>query len=200
MAVLVQKLIDSDVFGVAFSRDPADPALEQAILEAVPGRCSHLVDGLVEPDRWTLSRVTGKVITSRVEHRDGQGCAKPLLQDSDLRAVCNTLLRIESLAGDAVDLEWTGRSTQFTVLQARPISTIAQDKNETRRWYLSLRPAAKRLKELSHRVSRILIPELEALGHQFAAENLTERDYSALADALTEQLEAVEHSHRECGR
>ena len=59
---------------------------------------------------------------------------------------------------------------------------------------------AKRLKELSHRVSRILIPELEALGHQFAAENLTERDYSALADALTEQLEAVEHSHRECGR
>lgn len=193
MAVLVQELVDRDVSGVAFSRDPANPTLERAILEAVPGRCSDLVDGLVEPDRWTLNRATGEVLASRVGPRESQGCAEPLLQDSDVRAVFSTLLRIESLTGDAVDVEWTGRGIQFSVLQARPISTLAEDESETRRWYLSLRPAAKRLKELSHRVSHILIPELEDLGHRFAAENLTDKDDATLADSLSERLEAVEH-------
>lgn len=194
MAVLVQEFVESDVSGVAFSRNPVDATAQTAIVEAVPGRCSDLVDGLVDPDRWTLNRADGETLTQntgndgREQHKTGR-----LLQDGDLKTIWRTLLRTESLIGTAVDLEWTGRDTEFTVLQARPISTFVEDKNETRSWYLSLRPAAKRLKALSQRVTGILIPELEAVGRGFASERLTDKGDAALADALSKRWEVVKH-------
>ena len=36
-----------------------DMEKEQAIIEAVPGSNNELVDGLVDPDRWTLARHSG---------------------------------------------------------------------------------------------------------------------------------------------
>jgi pyruvate,water dikinase len=56
MAVLVQELVDADRSGVAFARDPRDMRKETALIEAVAGPCSLLVDGLVDPDRWELER------------------------------------------------------------------------------------------------------------------------------------------------
>jgi pyruvate,water dikinase len=116
-----------------------------------------------------------------------------LLQDGDLKTIWRTLLQTESLIGNAVDLEWTGRGTEFTVLQARPISTVIEDESEARSWYLSLRPAAKRLKALSQRVTGVLIPELEAVGRDFASERLTGKGDAALADALGKRWEAVKY-------
>ena len=52
MAVLVQAMRTEDVSGVAFGRDPRQLSREIAIVEAVPGLCSGLVDGQVDPDRW----------------------------------------------------------------------------------------------------------------------------------------------------
>ena len=193
MAVLVQEVINSDVSGVIFSHDPTNPMLEHIILEAVPGRCSELVDGLVDPDRWRLSRLTGDTIAWKAGCRDRAEHAEPLLEVSDLKGIWNTLQQIETVTGDAVDVEWTGRHSHLTILQARPISTLAEDGDKTRRWYLSLRPARKRLKLLSNRVSNVLIPELEALGHRFMAEKLSNKEDAALAAVLTERLEAVEH-------
>ena len=193
MAVLVQELVEGEVSGVAFSRDPADPAADHLIIEAVPGRCSQLVDGLVDPDRWTLERSTGEIVSSQAGRRELIERADTLLQESDLRSIRDVLLRIDSLAGDAVDLEWTLDNAELGILQARPISAIAKDHDQTRLWYLSLRPAAKRLKELAHRVSDTLIPALEALGHRFAAEDIASKTDTALADALTQRLEAVQH-------
>ena len=196
MAVLVQELVNRDVSGVAFGRNPAQPGLDQAVVEAVPGRCSDLVDGLVEPDCWTLSRSDGAVLNWRAGKRGVPGRLVPLLRDSDLQEVWKGMQRIESLFGDAVDLEWTGRYGDFTLLQARPISTLADDGKDERRWYLSLRPAAQRLRELAQHVSEILIPEIEALGHRFAAESLSEAEDAKLAEALTARQQAVERWRR----
>ena len=193
MAVLVQEFVEGDVSGVAFSYDPMNTSAQTAVVEAVPGRCSDLVDGLTDPNRWILSRVDGGVLTRSLGNDEFDSNTGMLLQDTDLKTIWCTLIRIESLIGNAVDLEWTGRESGFTILQARPISTVTRDEDETRNWYMSLRPAEKRLKALSERVSATLIPELEALGHYFAAECLTDKQDDALADALVERLEAVEH-------
>lgn len=193
MAVLVQEFVESDVSGVAFSRNPVDTTAQTAIVEAVPGRCSDLVDGLVDPDRWILNRTDGETLTRNTGNKDREPHRGRLLQDGDLKTIWRTLLHTESLIGTAIDLEWTGRDTGFTVLQARPISTFIEDENETRSWYLSLRPASKRLKALSQRVTGILIPELEAVGRDFASERLTGMGDAALADALSKRWEAVKH-------
>ena len=60
MAVVVQQLVQSDVSGIVFSRNPNDP--EQTIIEAVYGLNQGLVDGSIEPDRWLLDRSTGNLV------------------------------------------------------------------------------------------------------------------------------------------
>lgn len=113
MAVLVQEFVESDFSGVAFSCDPMNTSRQTAVVEAVPGRCSDLVDGLTDPNRWILSRVDGGVLTRSLGNDEFDSNTGMLLQDKDLNTIVCTLIRIESLIGNAVDMEWTGRESGF---------------------------------------------------------------------------------------
>ncbi len=132
MAVLVQEMVDADRSGVAFARDPRDTRKNRAVIEAVPGPCSLLVDGLVDPDRWEFDRETRRVIEWHPGQRENSEDNAPLLQPPDLEKILETLLSVEQLFGWAPDMEWTGRSDSFTVLQARPITTAMPDEEEKR--------------------------------------------------------------------
>ena len=199
MAVVVQAFVDEDRSGVAFGRDPREPALDRAIIEAVPGPCGDLVDGVVDPDRWILDRASGEVLSWRPGERgerddiqDGDDDGDPILDADDLDEVLGTVLRIESIFGWPPDTEWTGRRERLTVLQARPITTAAPAAEDPRSWYLTLRPGMRRLTALAARVAGELIPELAALGERFAAEPIEAHDDGALASAIGERLAALE--------
>jgi len=194
MAVVVQEMIDEDRSGVAFGRDPRELGRNHAIVEAVPGPCGDLVDGLVDPDRWILERSSGRVVEWRPGEREGES-GRPILEDGDLSNLHHMLLRVESLFHWPPDTEWTGRREQFTLLQARPITTAlpsAGERGDQRGWYLSLRPGRRRLSALAERVAGQLIPELEALGKRLAAEAIEGYDDQALAAAIEERHAAVE--------
>ncbi len=191
MAVVVQVVLETDRAGVAFGRDPRTPAADQAVVEAVPGPCSDLVDGTVDPDRWVLARATGRVLEWRPgERQETTGAPTPLLTRRELDAVLAALHGIESLVGWAPDLEWGLRSDQLTLLQARPI-TAAADASDPRAQYLTLRPGLQRLRRLAARVAGELIPALEAEGHGLAAENLDRLDDEDLAHALEARAATV---------
>jgi phosphohistidine swiveling domain-containing protein len=192
MAVIVQEMVDGDRSGVAFARDPRDASKNLAILESVPGPCSQLVDGLVDPDRWEIDRETGRIIAWYPGKRDDSEREDvPLLEPSDLENILSTLLQVEQLFRWPPDLEWTGRSESFTVLQARPITTSTSDEDKERSWYLTLRPNDTRLQELRKRVAGQLIPELEAEGRRLAAEDIDRLDDRQLAAAIEHRSEVV---------
>ncbi len=191
MAVLVQEMVNDSPSGVAFARDPRDPHKEHAIIESVPGPCSLLVDGVVDPDRWEIERKTRNVIAWIPGHREDSGEQGPLLDPADLDKILETLLSVEQLFRWAPDMEWTGRSESLAVLQARPITTAAPDEDEKRAWYLSLRPGDARLKGLRQRVVEQLIPELEAEGKALAAEELHLLQDEQLARAIEHRSDAV---------
>ncbi|MGD8791919.1 MAG: PEP/pyruvate-binding domain-containing protein [Anaerolineae bacterium] len=191
MAVVVQEMIDQDRSGVAFGRDPREPDRNEAIVEAVPGPCGDLVDGLVDPDRWILDRGSGEVIDWRPGEREGEETG-PILEDGDLHNLHQMLLRVEALFDWAPDTEWTGRKEWFTLLQARPITTAIPQGDDQRDWYLSLRPGRRRLSALAERVAGQLIPELEALGRRLAVEEIGGYDDRALAAAIEARYAAVE--------
>ena len=67
MAVVVQEVAVGERSGVAFSRHPDDEEL--ALVEAVHGLNQGLVDGVVEPDRWTLRRRDGAVLEHHAPQR-----------------------------------------------------------------------------------------------------------------------------------
>ncbi len=191
MAVLVQEMVDRDRSGVAFARDPRDTSRELAIIESVPGTCSLLVDGAVDPDRWEIDRDSRTVITWLPGAREDGTDGEPLLQPRDLNTILDTLLSVEALFEWAPDMEWTGRSGSLTVLQARPITTVARKTEDKRDWYLTLRPGDARLRDLRQRVAGRLIPQLEEEARVLAEEDLAGLDDRQLADTIDRRSRAL---------
>ena len=175
---------------MAFARDPRDPEADCAVVEAVPGQCALLVDGSLDPDRWMLQRSSGELLEWRPGNR-GQETQEPLLDQVDLAHLLGTLQRVEQLFAWLPDIEWTGRASALVVLQARPITTTKPDAEDERTWYLSLRPGVRRLTDLAKRVTEELIPELEAAGARFAAEELRQYNDAQLATAIHERLDSL---------
>ncbi len=190
MAVVIQEVVLEQPSGVAFSRDPRGGKADQAVIESVPGMCAELVDGAVDPDRWFIARSSGMVVRWQAGKRTE--AIEPLLERDDLSLLWRALCRVESMLDAPVDIEWTGRAERLTLLQARPITTIQPTQNDARPWYLSLRPAARKLKILAEKVSEQLIPELSKLGEDYALQDLHRFDDNQLADAIVERAAAVE--------
>lgn len=194
MAVLVQEMTHGVPSGVAFAQDPrAGAPPSRAIIEAVPGPCRDLVDGLVEPDRWILDRRTGSLLEWQPGEREGKEPVSALLGRDDLRGMLTMLSEVESIVGSPPDVEWTGHGARLTLLQARPITTLQDTPDDPRRWYLTLRPRRGQLTNLCRRVAEDLIPKLQAAGERFAAEALEHWDNEGLARALEERVAAVRH-------
>jgi len=157
----------------------------------VPGLCSGLVDGEVEPDRWKLRRFTGEALDYRPGAREDDRSNLPLLEDAHLVSLSRTLDNVELLLGWPPDVEWTGRGDRLTLLQARPITAPDASSDDKKAYYLTLRPGKDRLRVLQHRVADELIPELEAAGKRLASEPLDEYSDGQLAAALEERFAAV---------
>jgi phosphohistidine swiveling domain-containing protein len=192
MAVVIQEMIDEQPSGVAFGRDPRGTQRNQVIVEAVPGLCGDLVDGMVDPDRWILERSSGEILEWRAGDRPNDQTRDPILEKNDLNTLLQTLRNVETLLGWPPDVEWTGRAERFTLLQARPITTVDQESGDTRSWYLSLRPGERRLSSLAEQVAQELIPQLEGEGERFAAEALDSYDDKGLAAAIEERYTALQ--------
>lgn len=184
MAVVVQELIEQNISGVAFGADPRNPAADQSIIEAVPGLCRDLVDGVLDPDRWILKRSTGGIIAMQPGRREQDESPAPLLQSNDIKQIYRALQGIERLFGWHPDIEWTGTGERFTLLQARPITTAEQQPQDDKAYYLSLRPGEQRLKQLAKKVAEELIPQLAAEGEKLAAEDLSQLSDEQLANAI----------------
>lgn len=184
MAVVVQELVEENISGVAFGADPRNLESDRCIIEAVPGLCRDLVDGVLDPDRWILKRSTGDVVEAISGNREDSANTQQLLQSGDLRKIYDMLQGIEKLFGWLPDTEWTGIEDRFTLLQARPITTSEQPPIDEKSYYLSLRPGEQRLKMLAKRVAEELIPQLRQEGEQLALEDLSGLNDEQLAEKI----------------
>ncbi len=190
MAVVVQELVQEPVSGVAFGIDPRNPASNQSIIEAIPGLCENLVDGSIDPDRWILNKKTGALITHKKGVRNSD---QELLDVKDVQQIFKMLTNLSDIFGWNADTEWTGRKEKFTLLQARPITTASDNKDDKKAYYLTLRPGEKRLKVLAQKVAGELIPQLENLGHEMAMEPIEQLDNAALAEKILEWHRLLNH-------
>ena len=199
MAVVVQHLIHGRVSGVAFTRSPEDE--RAVVIEAVHGLNKGLVDGMVEPDRWTLDRRTGEVLTSYAPVRDswivpteketeqhplpGSKQDIPPLDPDQLRTVYAAALQAEEIFGLAQDMEWTIDQGRLHVLQTRPITTgRSTEGNDQRGWYLSLRRSLDNLKALRTRIEQEILPGMDELAGSLGEQDLQELSDPALAGEI----------------
>src|SRR4029079_2706167 len=66
MAVVVQRLVASEVSGVLFTFDPLDPQRKRMMVEAAWGLGEAVVSGRVMPDRYHLDRETGAIVEQEI--------------------------------------------------------------------------------------------------------------------------------------
>ncbi|EQC50738.1 pyruvate phosphate dikinase PEP/pyruvate-binding domain protein [Bacteriovorax sp. DB6_IX] len=118
-SVLVQKMVDPECAGVAFSVNPLDGIEDHMLLEVCEGVGEHLVSGEVTPNQYIYHYQKNEIIDQRIENE------KARLSGEELKEIANELLNIQAHFGCPQDIEWALDSQRkLWILQARPITTI----------------------------------------------------------------------------
>ena len=133
MAVVIQEMCEADVSGVLFTVSPLRP--DVAIVESNWGLGESVVSGAITPDSFHISRETGEVmernIATKREMVTDAGVRQvpddqqdvPSLTDTQLQALTQLGMQVETLYRQPMDIEWALSNGQFVLLQARHITT-----------------------------------------------------------------------------
>jgi len=138
MAVVVQRMVRSDVAGVLFTCDPVRGRRDRMVVEAVLGLGEAAVSGQVTPDHYILKR-DGTVRKAQVsqqpiaivpveaggtEERElGDEGGEQKLGEEHLRELARIGDDLEQRLGGPQDIEWALEDGSLYVLQARPVTT-----------------------------------------------------------------------------
>jgi len=130
-AVLVQRMVLAEAAGVAFGADPVSGRLDVAVVAAVRGLGSSLVDGSRDADTWHVS-VAGEIEQRQLANggRDAPAPARPgqllpALDDSQVRAVAGLVRQAGQIFGRPQDIEWAYAAGRLYLLQSRPVTALA---------------------------------------------------------------------------
>jgi pyruvate,water dikinase len=118
MAVVVQRMVDAEAAGVAFSADPIT-GQPHVVIEGSTGLGEAVVQGLVEPQRYIIDHRDDLVeIPSSTTNR-------ALLEEQHLIRLADLVRQVAEEAGAPQDIEWAWDGTGFYLLQSRPITSLA---------------------------------------------------------------------------
>lgn len=141
VAVVVQKMIESEKSGIAFSVHPVTQDRNQLIIEAGFGLGEAIVSGQITPDSYVVEKEPRRIIDKNIqaqtkglyraenggnEWRDiskEQG-EKQVLSDKEILGLSEIILRIEKHYNFPIDIEWVFAKNKFYIVQSRPITTL----------------------------------------------------------------------------
>lgn len=145
VAVVVQKMVQSQASGIAFSVHPVTEDYNQMIIEAGFGLGEAIVGGQVTPDSFVIEKEPRRIIDKNIafqsralwrsedggnEWRDlsDEEGSRPALSDEQTLELAELVLKIEAHYGFPCDIEWAFEAGQFYITQSRPITTLSQTK------------------------------------------------------------------------
>jgi phosphoenolpyruvate synthase/pyruvate phosphate dikinase len=141
VAVVVQKMIDSEVAGVAFSVHPVSNNPDELVIEAGWGLGEAVVSGAITPNNYVVNKkdyaIKQKYIISQEEKlvRGPQGgiiwvavsngdSEIQNLSEENITKLARLIAKIEKHYGFPCDIEWALQDDQISILQSRPITTL----------------------------------------------------------------------------
>lgn len=140
VAVVVQKMVQSEVSGITFTVHPVTQDHNQMVIEAGFGLGEAIVGGMITPDNYVINKtdlsiediyiseqemmiVRSKSGTSEVDVSAEKREIQKLNGERiiELARIC---LNIEKHYGFPCDIEWAYENNTFYVVQSRPITTL----------------------------------------------------------------------------
>lgn len=142
VAVVVQKMINSEKSGIAFSVHPVTEDRNQLIIEAGFGLGEAIVSGTVTPDSYVVTKTPREILDINVssqgralyrvegggnEWKDlgAQGDGQ-VLNEIQIKKLSDLIIKIEDRYGFPCDIEWAFESDTFYITQSRPITTLSE--------------------------------------------------------------------------
>lgn len=140
LAAVVQRMVQSDRSGIAFSIDPVTNDKNKIVIEAIFGLGEYIVQGKVTPDHYEIDK-RSFVVTKKDVHYQNLMYVKSgnankevhlskhegfqiKLTDNEIVKVAMLVKDIESHYYFPQDIEWAMEKEQVFIVQSRPITTV----------------------------------------------------------------------------
>jgi pyruvate,water dikinase len=139
LAVVIQKMVDSEKSGVIFSKDPTNQT-EDIIIEAVYGLGEGIVSGRINPDNYSISRdlkiKNVKIADKKIAiTRDSSGKStivkltperskSQVLNNGKILELANYALKLEEHYKKPQDIEFAIEADKIYIVQSRPVTTL----------------------------------------------------------------------------
>jgi len=146
LAVVIQKMVDSDKSGVIFSKDPSFKN-ENVIIEAVWGLGEGIVSGQITPDRYIVSQnleILEKILANKkiAITRDSSGNKEvvklkeqranaQVLTEREIKRLAEFALQLEAHYKKPQDIEFAIEAEEIYLVQTRPVTTMEKRVEET---------------------------------------------------------------------
>ncbi|MBI2641303.1 phosphoenolpyruvate synthase [Candidatus Roizmanbacteria bacterium] len=146
LAVVVQRMVQSDKSGIAFSVDPISADRNKIVIEAIYGLGEYIVGGKVTPDHYEVDKrslvVTKKEIkkqhimlkkynnTNRELRLSAEQGKKEKLSDTEILKVALLVKDVENHYFFPQDIEWAIEKDRVYIVQSRPITTLKSKKSQ----------------------------------------------------------------------
>lgn len=135
VAVIIQKMVQSEISGIAFTVHPVTEDPDQMIIEAALGLGEAIVGGLVTPDSYVISKSELTILDisigeqSKMLSKAGwtelrENSAQQKLTGKQIIELAELCKKIENHYGFPCDIEWAFANDQFYITQSRPITTL----------------------------------------------------------------------------
>ncbi len=144
LAVVVQRMVESEKSGIAFSIDPLTNQKNKIIIEAIFGLGEYIVQGKVTPDHYEvdkksfiitkkeIKKQTIKLVKANVENKEvrlGKEGSRQKLSDEEIIRLALLITDIEKHYYFPQDIEWAIEKGKIYIVQSRPVTTIKSTNN-----------------------------------------------------------------------
>lgn len=143
VAVVVQKMVESEMSGIAFSVHPVTEDYNQIIIEAGFGLGEAIVSGQITPDSYVVEKDPRNILDINVSTQErgiyrmknggnewvkisGDKQDKQKLSGEKILELSEIIIGIEKHYGFPCDIEWATEDNKFYIVQSRPITTLAK--------------------------------------------------------------------------
>lgn len=142
VAVVVQKMVNSEISGIAFSVHPVTEDPNQLIIEAGYGLGEAIVSGSVTPDNFVVDKRDWSLTDSYIADQERKLIKKAeggnewveiptderekqKLSNEKIIELSKLVVHIEKHFGFPCDIEWVMEEDKLYIVQSRPITTLA---------------------------------------------------------------------------
>lgn len=139
VAVVVQKMVQSEVSGISFTVHPVTKDKNQMVVEAGFGLGEAIVGGMVTPDTYVIhkdnfsildinvSEQTFAIVKTKLGNKNkklGNMGGKQKLTGKQIVEIAKICKNIEKHYKKPQDIEWAFEKNKFYITQSRPITTL----------------------------------------------------------------------------